>query len=119
VYSHQTALAIFDLSDINPSKLHMTVPRTFRRSSEIPSHLVLHDGELGKDSIEQREGYRLTTPLQTIHDVCREAGISRDLVKQAISEAVSNGLISRREKRAAQNSSKLPEWALKIFNDLE
>ncbi len=119
VYSHQTALAIFELSDINPSKLHMTVPRTFRRSSEIPPHLVLHHGELRKDAIEQREGYRLTTPLQTIHDVCREASISRDLVKQAISEAVTKGLISQREKRAAQNSSDLPAWALKIFNDLE
>ena len=119
VYSHQTALAIFELSDINPSKLHMTVPRTFRRSSEIPPHLVLHDGELGKDAIEEREGYRLTTPLQTIHDVCHEASISRDLVKQAISEAVTKGLISQREKRAEQNSSDLPEWAVKIFTDLE
>jgi hypothetical protein len=119
VYSHQTALAIFELSDINPSKLHMTVPRTFRRSSEIPPHLVLHDGELGKDAIEEREGYRLTTPLQTIHDVCHEASISRDLVKQAISEAVIKGLISQREKKAEQNSSELPEWARRIFNDLE
>ena len=119
VYSHQTALAIFELSDINPSKLHMTVPRTFRRSSEIPPHLVLHDGALGKDAIEEREGYRLTTPLQTIHDVCHEASISRDLVKQAISEAVIKGLISQREKKAAQNSSELPEWARRIFNDLE
>ena len=30
VYSHQTALSIHELSDINPSKLHMTVPPTFR-----------------------------------------------------------------------------------------
>ena len=26
VYSHQTALSLYDLSDLNPSKLHMTAP---------------------------------------------------------------------------------------------
>src|SRR5690348_12428392 len=36
VYSHDTALALHDLSDINPSKLHMTVPKAFRRTSAIP-----------------------------------------------------------------------------------
>jgi predicted transcriptional regulator of viral defense system len=32
VYSHATALALRDLSDANPSKLHMTVPPAFRRA---------------------------------------------------------------------------------------
>src|ERR1035438_4899961 len=36
VYSHQTALTIYELSDLNPSKIHMTVPAHFRRNSEIP-----------------------------------------------------------------------------------
>jgi predicted transcriptional regulator of viral defense system len=42
VYSHHTALSLYDLSDLNPSKLHMTVPMDFRRNSEIPGILVLH-----------------------------------------------------------------------------
>lgn len=36
VYSHQTALSLYELSDLNPAKLHMTVPAHFRRNSEIP-----------------------------------------------------------------------------------
>ena len=36
VYSHQTALSLHDLSDLNPSQLDMTVPTKFRRNSEIP-----------------------------------------------------------------------------------
>jgi len=42
VYSHHTALSLFDLSDLNPAKLHMTVPTDFRRNSDIPGILVLH-----------------------------------------------------------------------------
>jgi len=41
-YSHDTALSLHELSDIMPSKLHMTVPREFRRNSRIPEILVLH-----------------------------------------------------------------------------
>lgn len=29
VYSHETALSLYNLSDINPARLHMTVPRSF------------------------------------------------------------------------------------------
>jgi predicted transcriptional regulator of viral defense system len=36
VYSHRTALSLYELSDLNPAKLHMTVPAHFRRNSEIP-----------------------------------------------------------------------------------
>jgi len=38
VYSHQTALGLYELSDLNPAKLHVTVPTHFRRSSENPRH---------------------------------------------------------------------------------
>ena len=40
VYSHQTALALFDLSDLMPRRLHMTVPPGFRRNSPIPKILI-------------------------------------------------------------------------------
>jgi predicted transcriptional regulator of viral defense system len=42
VYSHQTALSLFDLSDLMPSRLHMTVPPGFRRSAPIPGAIILH-----------------------------------------------------------------------------
>ena len=31
-YSHHTALSLYDLSDLNPAKLHMTVPTDFRQA---------------------------------------------------------------------------------------
>lgn len=92
VYSHQTALSIYDLSDLMPSKLHMTVPRHFRRSAEIPSILVLHYGDLSCDEVEEREGYRLTRPIRAIVDVGED--VSPDILSQAFSEAKVRGLIT-------------------------
>jgi hypothetical protein len=36
VYSHQTALSLYELSDLNPSKVHMTVPRTSGATAIFP-----------------------------------------------------------------------------------
>ena len=36
VYRHETSLSLHELSDANPSQLHMTVPISFRRTAEIP-----------------------------------------------------------------------------------
>jgi len=30
VFSHETALDLYELSDVNPSKIHLTVPKGFR-----------------------------------------------------------------------------------------
>ena len=63
VYSHDTALTLHDLSDINPSKLHMTVPKAFRRNSAIPKTLVLHKADLAPSDSQDIFGVRVTTPL--------------------------------------------------------
>ena len=104
VYSHQTALSIYDLSDIMPAKLHMTVPNGFRRSAEIPPILVLHYDDLSGDEIEERDGYRITRPIRTIVDV--RGKISDDLLTQAFREAKTRGLIT--EPDIERYSKRLP-----------
>src|SRR5271155_6077792 len=69
VYSHQTALSIHDLSDVMPAKLHMTVPRRFRRNSKIPRVLVLHFADLPESDIGVAHGVRVTRPMRTILDL--------------------------------------------------
>ena len=66
VYSHATALALRDLSDANPSKLHMTVPPGFRRNSETPAVLVLHKARLDPHEVIRERGYSITTAMRTI-----------------------------------------------------
>jgi predicted transcriptional regulator of viral defense system len=69
VYSHQTALSIHELSDVNPAKLHMTVPVAFRRTAKTPNVLVLHRSNLDQKDIELRQGFAVTRPLRTIADL--------------------------------------------------
>ena len=110
VYSHQTALAIHELSDVNPAKLHVTVPPTFRRSASIPKLLVLHRAVLTKRNIEQRHGFAVTRALQTIADVVGAQSTSRELVAQALAEARQRGLITTREISELRRQSQLPKW---------
>lgn len=39
VFSHATALMLYDLSDIMPEKIYMTVPTNFKRRTQIPKIL--------------------------------------------------------------------------------
>ena len=84
VYSHQTALSIHELSDVNPAKLHMTVPTTFRRNAKPPKTLVLHHASLDEKDIEQRQGFAVTCPLRAIADLVTAESVSRDIVEQAL-----------------------------------
>lgn len=106
VYSHETALRIFDLSDNMPAKLHMTVPAKFRRGTEMPAILVLHHANLAPADVEEREGFRVTRPMRTILDLVAVGGLSSDLLKQAFDEARNRGLITAREAK----SDKLRDW---------
>lgn len=96
-YSHQTALSIYDLSDIMPARLHMTVPPYFRRHSEIPGVLFLHKGNLKPKEVERMQGFQVTRPLRTITDLINENALSFDFIKQAVSQALRRGLLTREE----------------------
>jgi len=104
VYSHQTVLSFYDLSDLNPAKLHMTVPADFRRNSEIPGILVLHYADLPESDIETAQGFRLTRPLRAILDLIEAGTVARTFIRQAIRQAVDRGLITSQQIRNARMS---------------
>jgi hypothetical protein len=102
VYSHQTALSLHGLSDLNPSKLHMTVPTRFRRNSEIPGILVLHYADLPANNVETAPGFKFTRPLRTVLDLVETDSVERSLIRQALRQALRRGLITRQEIRNAE-----------------
>jgi hypothetical protein len=104
VYSHQTAIRLHDLSDLNPAKLHMTVPKGFRRNSEMPSILVLHFSDLPDNDIQSGPGYKYTRPLRTILDLVETGAVERSFIHQALRQAVDRGLITRRQIKVADLS---------------
>ena len=100
IYSHDTALSLQELSDIMPSKLHMTVPKHFRRNSRIPEILVLHKADLSEGDVQDMHGVRVTRLLRTIVDLLESGHVDRTLIGQAIDQALRRGLISKKQIEA-------------------
>jgi Domain of unknown function (DUF4365) len=93
VVSHHTALALHQLSDILPSRIHLTVPPDWTSSVELPAHVVLHHGELNESEISWRDVVPVTSPLRTLRD-CVIAGLDPDLFEQARRDGIERGLFS-------------------------
>ena len=98
VVSHDTALTVHDLSDIMPERIHLTVPRGFRK--RVPAGCVLHFASLAEEETEPRPGYSVTTPLQTLVDVA-DSALSQEHLDLAVQEALERGLVRRSVLRSA------------------
>lgn len=94
VFSHETALALHDLSDVNPARIHLTAPPGFRR--HLPAGLVIHRGLIPEQDIEEREGYRVTTPLRTLTDIAASPA-SWPALEPAVRDALRRGVVRRRQ----------------------
>lgn len=86
--SHESALALYDLSDVLPGEVHVTVPRTASRRRK---GIHLHTNRLAPADVVKREGLRVTSVPRTVADVAK-AGLSEDHVARAIREALERGL---------------------------
>jgi predicted transcriptional regulator of viral defense system len=94
VFSHETSLALHDLSDVLPVLVHMTVPYAWRaRRLSVPDGLVLHFADLPERSRTWFEVVPTTTPRQVLVESI-DAHVSPELVAQAIRQARLRGLIS-------------------------
>jgi predicted transcriptional regulator of viral defense system len=116
VYSHQTALRIHELSDLNPARLHLTVPTAFRRTARIPKLLVLHRSLLHPGDVEQRHGFAVTAPLRTIADLAAAETVSRDLIAQALTEGRQRGLITLGDISELRRQQPIPNWFDQLLN---
>lgn len=108
VYSHETALSVHDLSDANPSKLHMTVLPNFRRTASTPKVLVLHRAQLAEHDVEHRQGFAVTRPIRTVADVAALG--HREFVEQALRDGARRGVITQRQILGLRRHGGHPEW---------
>ena len=102
VVSHDTALTVHALSDVMPDRVHLTVPKGFRKG--VPPGCVLHRANLPHDDAESRTGYRVTTPLRTLLDVA-DSPLSQEHLNGAVRDALERGLVRRRLLETAPCSS--------------
>lgn len=96
ILSHETALTLYELSDVNPAVYHLTVPKAYRVRRTPPAYYRLHRDDLRPDEITKIEGLPVTTVARTILD-CHRTHLGPALLRQAISQAVDRGHLSRAE----------------------
>lgn len=111
--SHETALALYGISDANPSLIHITVPKTARLRRQRPKWIAVHRGDLHPLDVTLHEGLTVTTIAKTITDVLDTTG-RIDLVRQAVTDARRTGYISdseaaRLKRQITQFSHRLAE----------
>jgi predicted transcriptional regulator of viral defense system len=93
VLSHQSALALLELSDTIPNAVHLLVPRR-HRGLRRPPGVVVHtyrDNE-GVPTV-WRGGLPLTAPARTLVDVIDQ--LQPEQAAMAIQQALSRGLLTR------------------------
>ena len=94
--SHETALAVYGISDANPSVVHITVPKAARLRREQPKWIAIHHSDLGPDDVIVHEGLPLTSVAKTVSDILVSTH-RMDLALQAVAGARQEGYISKSE----------------------
>jgi predicted transcriptional regulator of viral defense system len=92
VVSHESALELYELSDVIPDSIHLSLPRSERgqrRRAGVQLHTLNRPPE--KAEVRSVEGLPVTAPERTIVDVL-EAGAQPEQVEMAINQALERGL---------------------------
>jgi predicted transcriptional regulator of viral defense system len=97
VFSHQTALGLHGLSDVLPSKIHLSVPASWSsRRLRVPAGVIVHYADVAKSERSWFGGVPVTSPSRTLEDCSRDK-ISPDLLRHAANDALARGLVGKRE----------------------
>jgi len=92
VLSHETAAALYEVGDLLPGKIHLTVPTHFRKKPV--QNIVLHKANLSSAEVEKRNDLPVTSPLRTILDLAR-SHLDDERLNAVTKDAIQRGLVSR------------------------
>lgn len=116
--SHQSALALLELSDAIPDAVHLLVPRR-HRGLRRPLGVVLHTRP-DDEAVPRvwRDGLPLTAPYRTLVDVVDE--LQPEQAAMAVRQALQRGLLTERqlvEEAARRGKTRAVEAALTANED--
>jgi predicted transcriptional regulator of viral defense system len=103
--SHETALAVYELSDVNPNVIHVSIPKRKNpiRRNDAPSEYVIHYEDLKPSQLGWWEGIPAVTPATAI-DQAIASSVRPDLARQAIDTGRARGFLDKqtaaRQRRA-------------------
>ncbi len=83
VISHESALALWDLADVNPRHIHVTVPPPYRPRKQGGGMYRISTRHLDGGEIDYIDGIPVVTPERAILDAA-SAGLQRRFAEQAI-----------------------------------
>lgn len=114
VVSHESALVLYELAELLPSAIHVTVPPAFRKIA--PAGCVLHKSRLTPKDIEDRAGFRVTAPLRTLLDVAA-SGVAEEQLHKAVADALARGLVRRNKLVEAARKSPRAKRLLRVLDE--
>ncbi len=97
VLSHETALDLHDLCDVNPGQVHVTMAAGTRVRKTLPGWLAVHRGPLEPEDVTGHDGLAIVTPARSIVDAITTA-LGDRFVDQAIGTSERNLLTTREEQ---------------------
>jgi predicted transcriptional regulator of viral defense system len=92
--AYETALSVYDLSDLIIHRVHLWVPTGFR-VSVIPKNVVLHRESRAAADITRRDGLLVIQPLPTLIDLLREGRVSHEHIRQGLFDGLRKGVVTR------------------------
>ena len=96
--THDTALDLHQLCDINPAKVHVTVGGRYRPRRTAPAWIEIHHGDLADDDFTWLEGLRIATPARAIRDALA-THVGQQFIDQAIETGRQHGVLTQRDLR--------------------
>jgi predicted transcriptional regulator of viral defense system len=106
VLSHQTALSLHGLSDSLPAQIHLTLPPNWRqRRLRVPKGLALYYADVPKKERTWVGAVPVTSTRRTLFD-CAHSGVTPDLLRQAATQALSRGLVTKPELKEVEKALK-------------
>jgi len=97
--SHATAIELYELAEINPNRIHVTVPPGYRPRRQGGELYAVHHQQLDAADVGRFEGIPIVKPAVAIHQVIDD-GTPSHLVRQAIETARNRGQVTSAEHDA-------------------
>jgi predicted transcriptional regulator of viral defense system len=94
VVSHESALVLHGIADVNPSRVHLTVPRDNHPRAAGGELYRLHRQDLAAADVTEADGIPVTTVERTVRD-CLADGTDPYQLRLAIDRAEAEGLVRR------------------------
>ena len=117
VVGFQTALYVYDLSDIIPDEIHLILPPT---SSRRRTGIRVHTNQLKPKDLAYFEGLLITTVEKTIVD-CAFAHVDDEQIRIAVFQSLRRGMTSKRKlvDQAKNRSARVQQLISRIVEEVE